>query len=67
MELTLSVEKLTRKDCAALASLLQDPGSNLTTLRLVNIRFDDEAASILVTGLATNTTLTELEIEFNYS
>jgi Ran GTPase-activating protein (RanGAP) involved in mRNA processing and transport len=67
MKLTLSVGEFKRKDFTALASLLQNPTSNLMTLALDMNAIDDERASVFATALATNTTLTELEIESCYT
>jgi len=41
--------------CKALATLLEDPNSNLTTLELFSNRINNDGASILANSLANNT------------
>lgn len=49
-----------RPCCATLATLLMNPLSNLTKLHLHNTNIDDLGATIIATGLTTNSTLSEL-------
>lgn len=48
--------------CKALATLLEDPNSNLTTLELFSNRINNDGASILANSLANNTKLRILNL-----
>mmetsp|Transcript_3533 Transcript_3533/g.7806 ORF Transcript_3533/g.7806 Transcript_3533/m.7806 type:complete len:570 (-) Transcript_3533:85-1794(-) len=67
-ELNLSpYGSLGRKECDHLAALLQNPKSKLTVLKLERIGIGDKEAVILATGLSGNSTLTDLDLDWNYN
>lgn len=51
--------------CKAIATLLQDPNSNLRTLVLAANKIDDEGTATIVNGLVNNTKLRELDLSRN--
>ena len=55
--------RIDTRGCASLASLLENRQSNLTSLTLNRAKIDDHSASTLASGIASNTTLTELRFD----
>jgi hypothetical protein len=63
-KLTLSGIQIGKRGFAALATLLQNPSSNLTALNLLGNTIDDKETSIVANGLARNNLLMMLDIGF---
>eukprot|EP01083_Nonionella_stella_P291219 991002_1 len=64
-KLTLRENRIGRKGCAALASLLKNPKTELSELALADNRLNDESAAISAEGLAQNSTIKCLDLSSN--
>ena len=64
-KLILCRNRIGNAGCEALATLLEDPNSNLQTLDLDNNRIGNEGATAIANSLANNTTLKKLELNEN--
>jgi len=65
VKLSLRENRIDKNGCDALATLLQDPESELAELSLIDSELDDEKAVILASGLTKNSSLKKLALNKN--
>ena len=64
-KLLLYRNRIANAGCHALATLLEDPNSNIQTLDLETNQIDNEGATAIADSLANNTTLKKLDLDQN--